>query len=367
MAGAPGAGDGVKRAYVLIGASLGVLLRLLWRGGVTPLPRYLLRALLLLQGGVWASLLAWRERRRHGAALAAGSLPDDPIFIVGHWRTGSTYLHQLLALDSRLVAPTMLHCTYPACPREARRFGAQILGRAMRGRRPMDNVRVGLDAPQEDEWALLRLTGLSPLARMIFPRDGGYFLEGDDTFLPQDEAERRRWREALELFVRRLCLDAPGCRPVLKNPFHSLRVPLLRRAFPRARFVHIRRDPLRVVPSTVHMWEVVGAQNTLRRQWRPPGLEAVARVYARLTRTLERDLAALPAEQVAEVRFEALVARPQQTLEQLYQDLGLPYTDEQRQAVDTFLGQNADYRQNRYPLGEEQRQAIQRALESPNP
>src|SRR5262249_33511021 len=36
-----------------------------------------------------------------------------PIFILGHWRSGTTLLHELLALDDRLLSPTTFQCFNP--------------------------------------------------------------------------------------------------------------------------------------------------------------------------------------------------------------------------------------------------------------
>src|SRR6266481_6322914 len=49
-----------------------------------------------------------------GRGIADSEIARPPIFIIGHWRTGTTHLHELLALDESLVAPTTLECFAPA-------------------------------------------------------------------------------------------------------------------------------------------------------------------------------------------------------------------------------------------------------------
>ncbi len=337
--------------YLLTGLPMGRLLRLLRRGGLHPHPRRLLRLFFLLQGSAWTSLLNWRERRVHGKRIAAAPVPDDPVIIVGHWRTGSTWLHQLMSCDPRLRAPTLYDCIYPDSLFTARRYVEPLMRAAMGSRRPMDNVVLGLDEPQEDEWASFRMSGISPMERFLFPRQGRYFLLDEQALLSRGE-ELVRWEQALRRFVAKLQLASGGRRVLLKNPFHSLRIPILERLFPRARYVHILRDPRRVVPSTVHMWSVVGRQNAMRAAWRPPRAEEVAQGLDRLLRRCEADLAALPSERWTRLRFEDLERDPLGQLRGLYERLGLELAPLMDREIGRRLAQTANFRKNRYPADE---------------
>jgi hypothetical protein len=97
------------------------------------------------------------------------------IFIIGHWRTGTTLLHELLTLDEGFTAPSTIECFAPAL--------CLALGWLLRrlkfflpANRPMDNMLLGWDQPQEDEFALMNLGLGSPYEAMIFPnhREAGH-------------------------------------------------------------------------------------------------------------------------------------------------------------------------------------------------
>src|SRR4029077_5609932 len=83
------------------------------------------------------------------------------IFIIGHWRTGTTLLYELLTLDQRFIAPTPMECFAPAV---CLGFGRVLrwLSFMLPANRPMDNMPVGWDRPQEDEFALMNLGLGSP-------------------------------------------------------------------------------------------------------------------------------------------------------------------------------------------------------------
>jgi omega-hydroxy-beta-dihydromenaquinone-9 sulfotransferase len=347
----------IENAYLLAGMRLGMLTKLVRRLGISWRPKYLARLFFLLQGGLWSSLLAWRENRLNGKRISEAPNPPPPVFIVGHWRTGSTYLHQLLNCDPALNAPTIFQCSFPESFISARSFAVPIMFPFVRGHRPMDNVKVGLNEPHEDEYALFRLSGFSPLERFIFPRNERYFLLNDETFLPTNQSSLATWKTSLLRFVKKLHF-ASGQRAVLKNPFHSLRIPLLRELFPEALFIHIHRNPLNVIPSTVHMWSVFGRQNAMRSEWSPPSVADVISGFSYISTRLKDDLAGLPQERCASIAFEELEQDPIKIMKDVYSRLGLDFSEATATNITKFLHANANYKKNEYKLSEKENAEI---------
>jgi omega-hydroxy-beta-dihydromenaquinone-9 sulfotransferase len=342
----------------LTGAPLGHILRLLRRNRLGPAA--LPRLMPILWVGAWSSLWGRREEARFGAQLRDAPTPRDPIIIVGHWRTGSTFLHQLFTLDPRLTAPTTLQCVLPGAFLVAGRYVEPVMRRTLSSTRPMDQVRLAPDEPHEDEFALLRLIDHSPLERLVFPRSGRYFLLDEEPRFVR-EAQVGAWGDALTGFVKKVAFAA-GRRVVLKNPFHSVRVSLLKELFPEARFIHIRRDPLAVIPSTQRMWAILGKSLTLGRWWGPPRVEEIVEVYRRMLETLEKDIAGLPAGRCAEVDFEDLEADPVRALRSLYAGLDLAFDPGHEQRVRGFLEGLRTYRKNSYSLDPEVASLIRERL-----
>jgi len=243
----------------------------------------------------------------------------------------------------------------------ARRFAEPLMGALLPKHRPMDNVKLGPGEPQEDEDAVFRMTGHSPLEGLLFPRSPDYFLHRSLEALPSDPAARAAWEAAFVAFARKLALYGKG-RVVLKNPFNSLRIPTLARLFPKAVFIHTYRDPRAVIPSTVHMWTIVGRQNALRREWAPPPLEQVVDVFDRVLTKVRADLAALPPERSLEVCFEELEREPLRVVRGVYERIGMPLTGQAEARLREFLAGVADYRKNSYALTAEQEQLIRERL-----
>lgn len=92
------------------------------------------------------------QRRKLAAAIAAET-PPPIVFILGHWRSGTTFLHELLGTDQKFIAPTSLECF---ATEHYLRWGDFLssLKWAIPARRPMDDMAMGWHRPQEDELAL---------------------------------------------------------------------------------------------------------------------------------------------------------------------------------------------------------------------
>lgn len=347
----------MKSAYLLAGVQFRMLFRMIRRYGLSLHPRYFFRFLFLLQNSVWASFFAWKDKIHFGKKTKAHPVPSNPVFIIGHWRTGSTYLHQLMSLDQRLSAPSLFQTAQPNGYMSAYRYFRPVMNLFLGKTRPFDNVKSGIDEPQEDEFALVRMCGFSPLLGLVFPDSQKFFLGTGAGFLPEGGGETEKWREALQEFVRKLSWSS-GRRVLLKNPFHSFRIPELYRMFPDAKFIHICRNPLDVVPSAARMWSVVGRQNSLKPGWKNPDFEDVSGLLNRLLTKVEEDAALLPRGSFYQLRYEDLVSNPVGSLQNVYRALGLEFDECLKENILKFTRSNAEFKKGSYRLSEKEKEMI---------
>jgi hypothetical protein len=237
-----------------------------------------------------------------------------------------------------------------------------ILGAFMTMRRPMDAVRFNILAPQEDEFAIAGTCSLSPYWGATFPRQIAKY----DRFIFGErftEKELKTWKRNWLLFLRKLTFWSDN-RPLLKSPYHTGRVAVLRSIFPKAKFIHICRHPYAVYRSNMHMaregWVVFQLQD-------PDERDCYATRFLENYRALEeafyRDSASLPAHDVAEVRLEDLERDPIGEIRRIYRQLGLTYTVHFHRRLTRYVKSIAGYQKNRLPeLSEEERQRICAAM-----
>ena len=292
----------------------------------------------------------------YGRRIGRTVIREAPLFIIGHWRTGTTLLHELLSLDERHTSPSTYACMAPNHFLLTERFFSRWLAFLAPAQRPMDDMAAGFDRPQEDEFALCMLGQPSPYWRVAFPN---HPPQADDYLDLEDLPPRSRasWKRSLMQFLRELTFRDPR-RLILKSPPHSCRIKTLLELFPDARFVHIVRDPYVVFPSTVNLWKTLYASQALQKPTFAGLEEQVLSDCVRLYQKIEEGKKLIRADRFCELRYEDLVRDPVQSMRQLYDCLGLGGFDRFLPRLNRHLAGIAHYRTNGYRLSPRQQVEI---------
>lgn len=321
--------------HPLEGVLFGDWLRLLRREGFRVAPWRWPRAAWVTAWSLGNSLAARRVAREFGAAIEATEV-KAPVFVLGHYRGGTTYLHELLMLDPRFASPTRFRAYNPSTFLATERWLAPLIEPLMLPRRV-----------QEDEIALMVRTGLSPYMEWVFPRTKvGH--RRDLRLRGPGAGGLSEWSAALTAFLKALTLR-DGRTLVLKSPPHTARIGAILRAFPDARFVHIRRDPYAVYVSTVGLLRAVPPVFRLGFGPRAVDSGAVLDGYVEMYDAYfeERDL--IPPGRLVEIAYEDLERDPVGQVRAVYEGLALGEFEGARPALEAYLGTIAGYRKNRHP------------------
>lgn len=298
--------------------------------------RIAMSALAISQRWPYSRYEDWRERQR-GETPVAFSAAEPPIFLIGHWGSGTTWLHQLLAADPRHAWPDTGDCLMPQNLRESSRYLRWYLRHLIPSTRGFDAVPFSLEEPQEEEMALASLGAVSYFHAFYFPKDRdrhtreALFLET----LP--EAQRERFAETYRRFLGRISHRAPGKRLLLKNPASTTRIPWLRQWFPGARFVHLVRNPYDVAAAALNRVPYLIRRFGLQKDT-PSGLqEHLLATYEAVMARYLLDRAVLPAEALYETTYEALASDPAGEVARIRASLGLPDDEVARQSLEKAL------------------------------
>jgi omega-hydroxy-beta-dihydromenaquinone-9 sulfotransferase len=301
------------------------------------------------------SYLGFWQKLLFGRRVANTVIADSPIFIIGHWRTGTTLLHELLVLDERHTGPTSYECLVPH-HFLLTEWVAPWLKFLVSKHRAMDNMDLSLHHPQEDEFVWCMLGQPSPYLTIAFPNRPPQFLQYLD--LEQlTPRELEAWKQTLFRFVQQLYFRRRK-RVILKNPPHSFRIKVLSDLFPQAKFVHIVRDPYVVYPSTIHLRQSLYRKHGLQRPTFTGLDEQVLSTYVDLYRKLDEGRKLVDPSQFYELRYEDLIADPEGQLRRLYEHLGLGGFEQYRPRLRQYLADHADYETNTYELTAEQRAIV---------
>lgn len=265
---------------------------------------------------------------------------EQPVFIIGNPRSGTTFLHRLMVKDRRNFlhfrtwelgfAPTItqrriyqLIGAVDSWIGSPLRSGLEVLNRRVLG--ALEQHPTGLWQAEEDDlillyvWSSTFILGVFPFPDEVLP----HILPFDQ--LPDERARVMPFYEGCvkrHLYVRR----EGEQRLLSKNPVFSSRVDALYETFPDAKFVYLIRSPLEVLPSLGSyarmIWkDVQGAEAEFPFD---QYVQETVRTWYRYT--LAR-LEQAPPESYTIVRFNDLTSDPEGTVRGIYEHFGFEIDD----------------------------------------
>jgi omega-hydroxy-beta-dihydromenaquinone-9 sulfotransferase len=300
------------------------------------------------------SLLAKMQSVAHAEALEKTKV-SPPIFLLGFWRSGTTFLHELFCCDPRFGFPS----TY-ACMNSAHFLLTEQGFHKRRGKqeayRPMDNMQYSWTSPQEDEFALLCMGAPSPYEALLVPS-----LMSDPQMLldlrHRSAEEQDRWKRTIQLFLRELTVQQS--KPmVLKSPTHGFRFPLLPSIFPESQFVIIERNPYEVFASNLKLWKTLLEMYSLESASSEQIEKFVLAAYLIHEEAITEGTHQISPEKVARVRYEDLVADPLREMKRIYAELKLPGCEDARPPMESYIASVAGHQRNRLVLSPAQKNSV---------
>jgi hypothetical protein len=329
----------------LAGATFSNIVRLLWQNRFRINIRYLPRLVYSLIISTLFLPLRLTESVRFHRRINSTRIEMDPLFIIGHYRTGTTYLITLLAKDKSKgyvsnIEGYMPH-TFLAFPRLTK----WIIEMSLPEKRPMDDVTLGGIEPTEDEYAIGARDKYGYYNGFIFPRNFKQYSKYN-SFRQCSERDLERWKRRYHYFVQKMTVKYNGRRVMLKNPANTYRIPHLTNMYPNAKWIHVYRDPYEVFPSTVkffrEVFQIYALQTWSDEDLQMHILEDFGEMYERFFE--DRDL--IPDENFAEVRYEEFIKNPLAILDRIYRDLNLNGFEETGPAFQAHIDAQKTFRPN---------------------
>ena len=300
------------------------------------------------------------EQMRWGKQIAERTLSKDPVFILGHWRSGTTHLHNLLSQDPQFGWLSFYQANMPLNMLGKKvAIGRFVMKQSMPKTRGFDNVSIGLDTPQEDDLAMANLNPISEFKTYYFPREARRHFNESVFFEGISDEAKQEFTDAYLKLLKKLDYVHSGKQLLMKNPASTGRIPFLLEHFPNAKFVHIIRNPFKVFTSSAGRY--VGAIPPFSWQdFDDFDIDGhVLEFYERLMSAYLRDRELIPRENLIETRFEDLTKSPIEELTKIYEQFDFPGKTAGLEKVSEYVEANKDYKKNTHQITAAQVAAIQ--------
>lgn len=284
-----------------------------------------------------------------------------PVFSVGHARSGTTFLHRMMAKDPQFSYVLLYEMFFPSLlEKRLLRLILKLdatVGGPLRKRidaaeeRSFGQMRdihdTGFFEPEEDDF-LLTLSLCSGYWMTLFP----YVGQLDFYYVDQWSQRKRERMMAFykECLRRQLVLNGGGTH-LSKNPTFCGRVEALIETFPDARFIVPVRNPYETIPSLLKMLQTMWTLRDSDQDLVNDSLREIAEQSFHSYRHPLDVLAAHPDTRSCVVDYRDLVADPATTLRRVYDSLDLELSPAAAEAFDAQI-KNPHASSHRYDLEE---------------
>lgn len=275
---------------------------------------------------------------------------EKPLFILGNFRSGSTFLHRLLSRDSAtftslrtwdifLMPSITQRMLFRGLARIDRVFGGPLV-KLLKSldQRSLGQVRIhkiSLFEPEEDENILLHAWSTF-FVSLLFP-----FLDDLPPYQFFDDALPAAEKQRIMGFYRS-CLQrhlyATGGKHyfVAKNPAFSAKIETLLEFFPDARILYLARNPLDMLPSTIswlsYAWHVF-SQPPEKYLYRDEVLALTKYWYRHPLAVLDKN----PSPRHLILNYEDLIRYPEQVIRNFYEQFGYSESSGLEQIIDEAI------------------------------
>jgi omega-hydroxy-beta-dihydromenaquinone-9 sulfotransferase len=288
--------------------------------------------------------------------IARMSIPEDPVFILGHYRTGTTYLQKLLASDPQFGCLTNYDSLFPNLnllfgKRIKKVF--QFLINVLKIKNPFfhDSIVKLSEPAEEDDYLMNKASIYTAYWGLVFPRRWRDWL--NDAELLSDPTYLEGWKKEYQKTLKYATFKSRGKQLVLKNPPNTGRITQLLQLFPQAKFIFLYRNPFHLYYSIRNMWmkAILGFYSVQKIDEKELE-EIIFEHFDYLHNKYETDKMRIPEGNLIEISYEELKADPHGVVKRIYSKLNLPGFSEAENELNQKINEESGYRNFRYNFDE---------------
>lgn len=257
----------------------------------------------------------------------------DPIFILGHWRSGTTHLQNTLSQDPAFTSLNIYRMLFSDHFLISEKWLLPILNKLIHVLRipySMHRSKLDLLLCAELDSALCSLGSTSAYTwGHLFPKKYKDWLTKNVFDVQQQE-----WITDYDYLIRKLSLHSANKRVVIKSPGDTARIKALLEKYPKASFIYIERNPEAVFHSSIYLWDCIQKDYAFQKITKEAIEVNVVWTYPLLMQKFKEDKVLIPKGQLIEIEFNDLLKDPGEVLMEIYDRLNLgTYPEEKLSSI----------------------------------
>jgi hypothetical protein len=298
------------------------------------------------------------ERIRYDKLIYDIKIKNSPIFLLGHWRSGTTYLHNLFSIDKKFGFFSTFHAYLPGAFLGYEKLLKPIVASSIPDKRPMDDVKMDADLPQEDEYALGAFSPYSYYHGWCFPKNMNFY----NRFVCFNDVSKEiidDWKKIYLYLFKKVTLKENYKTLVVKNPSNTGRIKLLLEMFPDAKFIHIHRNPYHVFLSMMRFMRIVIPLYCVQN---PPEIDIIENnmmnLYKEIYKKYFIEKKIIPEGNFIEVRYEDFISNPLKEMKSIYDSLDIVDFKDSERSFNAYILSQSKVKLRNYFLNDDLKDKI---------
>ncbi len=315
--------------------------------------KYAARVVLTVIVGIILEPFRWWETLRWAKKIRSTRITEPPVFIIGFWRSGTTLLHSLLCQVPGVTYITTYQTVFPNLILSHSWWFKPIIGLFWPTHRPFDDMKLGLDLPQEEEIAMANLLDVSFYNFLYFPKDFEKFYE-KELFMRNLSPEKiEAWKSEYQKMIKKAMINLSGNRFISKSPSNMARIRLILEMFPDAKFIFIYRDPYKSVESFYRFFHEVLVAVQVQDSGNILSRSRLTGLYSDMIRQYQVEKHYIKPENLIEIKFEEFSKKPLEGLKDIFTQFRLQNYQEAEPYFKSYLEEVSEFRQTSYEISDE--------------
>lgn len=284
-------------------------------------------------------------------------ISKDPVFILGHYRSGTSLLQKLMVSDQRFGFLNYYDALFPNT--------SLLLGKRMQSvfqglihifkiKNPFfHNSILKLSEPdEEDDYLMNKGSAYSAYWGLIFPVRWREWL--NSAVQMSDQKYLCGWKKEYLRTLQYVTFRNNGKPLVLKSPPNTERIRVLLEMFPKAKFIFLSRNPFLLYYSTRNMWKrAILRYYSLQKISEAELDELVFGHFEYLMEQYEKDKHLIPNGNLVEISYEELKTDSFDTIRKIYSCINLPDFEITANNLAAQLEKEKEYQNFYHPLNAE--------------
>lgn len=311
--------------------------------------------------------LRWMELAKQNEKVSQHVMAKDPVFILGFYRSGTSYLHHFLTQDDRLGYHSVFQMVFPEIMLTHEKWLApalQSFSNVFKIQDPVHRIPLNWRYPGEEDGTMT--TSMNPGGAQwgyFFPKMMDKQFRKYVLFENITESELEIWKTDFVFLLKKISLANHNKQLVLKSPPNTARIKLLLSLFPNAKFIFIHRNPYEVYLSNKKFWKVTKSIYAIGAYKSVDVNGIILDTYAKMMNRYLLEKGLIPGGQLIEIAYANLINEPLQSMRTLYEAIHLDDFNYCENKMKVFVENEKSFARLKHEMTAEESKIVTEKLE----